>query len=298
MSQAEIAKDLRLSTAKANRLIKQGRELGLIEFKIHSPFQRLINLERRIKKRWQIKECQVVETRSSNDTTTLDLVGRAAAILLNELVGEGCTIAISGGKALSAVAENLNSENKIECTVLPLTGGVQTQNYTDVNYLAGQIAEILGGTAIPLYAPLHADTTQERDMLMSLRRVDEMMRIVSKADVALLGIGAVLGDDATYYKAHPLSDEQRARLYEEGVRAEFLGHLIDGSGELHRTEHNSRLVSLPLDRVREIPTRIGVASGENKIEPLCAVLNGGHINTLIVDEKAARGILKVTSASG
>ncbi len=292
LSQAEIAKGMKLSTAKVNRLIKQGRELGMIEFIIHSPFQRLFELERRMRERWPLAECQVIGAVTGNVQTTLDQVGKAAAIYLQTVLETDGSVAISGGKALSAVADNLNSTNETSSTVVPLTGGVQGQHYTDVNHLATRFAEGLGGTAALIHAPLHADSREERDMLMSVRSVREIMDNARSSDVALFGIGSVAGEESTYYSAHPLSHEQKAQLFQDGVRAEFLGHLIDENGELCENELNTRLVSLPLEQAKKIPIRIGVASGAEKVEPICAVLNGGHISALIVDDQTAQEVLK------
>ena len=49
MKQSEIATRLNLSTSKVNRLIKQGRELGMVKITINAgPFERLIDIEREL----------------------------------------------------------------------------------------------------------------------------------------------------------------------------------------------------------------------------------------------------------
>lgn len=290
--QAEIATSLGLSSAKVNRLIKQGRELGMIEFTIHSQFQRLFDLEGKLKRRWDLKNCVVVEAVMGSPGTTLVEVGKAAGSILLETVKKGETIAISGGKALNALAENLDSAASLKVDVVPMTGGVQGQHYTDVNYIASRIADSLGGTATLLHAPLHADTADERELLMSVRSVRDVMDKAKQASVALFGIGSVTGETSTYYKAHPVSVAGRKKLYKNGVRAEFLGYLIDGNGALFENEFNSRLVGLPPADACKIPTRIGIASGLEKAEPICAALNGGYINTLVVDDQTAQEVLE------
>lgn len=264
----------------------------MVEFIIHSPFQRLFELERRMRERWPKTEFQVIDAVTGNTETTLDLVGKAAASYLQALLEPGNIVAISGGKALSAVADNLNPALRKDCIVVPLTGGVQGQHYTDVNHLATRFADGLGGTANLIHAPLHADSQTERDLLMSVRAVNEVMDTARSAQIALYGIGSVAGEDATYYTAHPLSKEQRTKLYRDGVRAEFLGHLIDGQGGLCDSKLNSRLVSLPLEASAKIPNRIGVASGSDKVEPICAALNGQHISVLVVDDGTAQQVIE------
>ncbi len=289
--QAEIATSLNLSTAKVNRLIKQGREMGMVEFRIHSPFQRLFDLERLMKERWPLTECLVVDTVTENADTTLDLVGKTAAQYLQHILGANDVLAISGGKTLSAVADHLKPAEASANVVVPMTGGVQGQHYTDVNHIATRIAEGLGGSATLIHAPLHADTSAERDMLLSVRAVGDVMDRARAANVSLLGLGAVAGEGATYYRAHPLSEDHRTKLYSDGVRAELLGHLVDAKGSLCDNALNSRLVSLPLEEANKIPVRIGVAAGKTKVEPVRAALNGGHITVLVVDDVTAQIVL-------
>ncbi|WP_171124733.1 MULTISPECIES: sugar-binding transcriptional regulator [unclassified Ruegeria] len=293
--QADIANSLKLSTAKVNRLIKQGREMGMVEFRIHSPFQRLFELERQMKERWPLSACLVVNTVTENAEITLDQVGKSAAQHLQHILGPTDVLAISGGKTLSAVADHLKPGGAASNVVVPMTGGVQGQHYTDVNHIATRIADGLGGSATLIHAPLHADTQDERDVLLSVRAVSDVLTQARNANVSLLGLGAVTEEDATYYKAHPLSEEDRSQLYDSGVRAELLGHLVDCEGELCSTALNSRLVSLPLKDAKLVPIRIGVASGIDKAEPVRAALNGGHISTLVIDDVTAQAVLNEAS---
>lgn len=290
--QSEVATRLGLSSAKVNRLIKQGRELGLVKITINTPFQRLFELERRLRRRWNLKDCLVVPAVTGSAEATLNQVGRGAAQVLVETIREGDTIATSAGKAVRAMIGNLVVGRSYDVNVVPMTGGVQGQHYTDVNHIATELADKLGGRATLIHAPLHADTAEERDLLMSVRSVHDVLDVARKASVAVVGIGSVLGPNATYYKAHPIPEAERAKLIESGVRAEFLGFLINGDGALSDTALNSRLVALLPEEAAQVPVTIGIASGPEKVGPIAAVLNGGYIDVLVVDETTAGAVLE------
>ncbi len=296
--QSEIAGALGLSSAKVNRLIKQGRELGMVQITIKSPLLRLFDLERALVDRWGLRNCLVVPAVTGSAETTLNEVGKGAASLLTDNLRDGESVAISGGKTLSTLIENLSPGRGYDVNVVPMTGGVQGQHYTDVNHLATELARKLGGRATVIHAPLHADSDSERDMLMSLKNVRDAMDEARRAAVALVGVGAVVGEESTYYQAHPLPENERRRLYESGVRSEFLGHLIDHDGKLSDSDLNSRLVALPPKEVARIPVTIAVASGVEKAEPLVAAMKGGYFNSLVTDEYTARAVLKEESRDG
>ncbi len=85
MRQAEIAETLNLSTSKVNRLITQGRKLGMVKIAIESPYQRLVELERRLQESARLASAIVAPTVSGSPDTTLHQVGRAAANQLLEI---------------------------------------------------------------------------------------------------------------------------------------------------------------------------------------------------------------------
>ena len=84
ITQAEIAKLTKLSHAKVNRLIKQGREMGMVEITIRSQYQALFDLEARFREATGLETVRITPTASPNPQTILQQVGAAAASLLLE----------------------------------------------------------------------------------------------------------------------------------------------------------------------------------------------------------------------
>ncbi len=98
LKQSEIASKLNLSTSKVNRLIAQGRKMGMVRIDIKSRFQHLIDYEIQMLETASLSNVIITPTASGNPDTTLQQVGRAAANLLVETVRDGDVIAITGGK--------------------------------------------------------------------------------------------------------------------------------------------------------------------------------------------------------
>jgi DNA-binding transcriptional regulator LsrR (DeoR family) len=108
LTQAQIADQLGISHATVNRLIKRGRQLGLVEIKIKSPIEPLVDMEEQLLAIGGISRAVVVPTVSDNPQTALQAVGEAAGRLLLELIADGDTICITGGKGVSAVVAGIN----------------------------------------------------------------------------------------------------------------------------------------------------------------------------------------------
>ncbi len=292
MKQSDIATKLNLSTSKVNRLITQGRKLGMVKIDIQSPFQRLVDLERQLMDAASLEATIVAPTVSGSPDTTLQQVGRAAANQLIETLRDGDVIAITGGKAISAVVDQIEAERAFDVTVVPLTGGVQGKFFTDVNHLATQLAERLGGKTMLVHAPLFAESREQRDMLMSMASIREVFDIARKAAIALVGIGSINTPGSSYYDLHPVPNPDRDLLTKSGAVGEFMAHLIKADGQIADYPLNSRLVALNPSELSQCRKTIGVAAGAEKVLPIRAVLDGQFLDSLVIDEDTAAAVLK------
>ncbi|NTF46386.1 sugar-binding transcriptional regulator [Rhizobium rhizogenes] len=298
LTQAQIADQLGLSHATVNRLIKRGRQLGLVEIKIKSPVEPLVDMEEQLLALGGISRAIVVPTVSDNLQTTLQTVGEAAARLLLEHIADGDTICITGGKGVSAVVAGLQAPRRFDVAVIPATGCVQGKHYTDVNHVSTMMADRLGGHSFQIHAPLFADSAAERDMLINMRSVADVFRQARDAKVAVVGIGSILSDDSSYYDLHPSSSTDRAAIERSGASCELLAHLLDDRGNVCDYSLNRSLVSLTLPEFASIPTKIGVASGPNKAGPILSVMRGHHLDTLVTDEATGARVLALANSEG
>ena len=298
LTQAQIADQLGISHATVNRLIKRGRQLGLVEIKIKSPVEPLLDMEEQILALGGIGRVVVVPTVSDNPQTALQAVGEAAARLLLEEITDGDTICITGGKGVSAVVAGLKAARRYDVEVIPATGCVQGKHYTDVNHVATLMADQLGGRAYQIHAPLFADSATERAMLIHMRAVADVFKRAREAKVAIVGIGSILSDDSSYYDLHPSPSDDREAIRQAGASCELLAHLLDDRGRVCHYSLNKSLVSLTLSEFSVIPMKIGVASGPNKAGPILSVLRGNHLDTLVTDEATGARILELARERG
>lgn len=298
LAQAQIAEILGVSHATVNRLIKRGRQQGLVEIKIRSPMEPLVEMEQRLIALGGIRRAIVVPTASDNPQTALQAVGEAAGRLLLDTISDGDTICITGGKGVSAVVNGLHGPHGFDVEVIPATGCVQGKHYTDVNHVATLMAEALGGRSYQIHAPLFADDADQRGMLMGMRSVADVFRKAREAKIAVVGIGSILSDDSSYYDLHPSSSTDRAAIEKSGASCELLAHLLDAGGQVCDYVLNRSLVSLTLPEFASIPIKIGVASGPNKVAPILSVMRGGHLDTLVTDEATGSRVIALAETQG
>ncbi len=293
LRQADVARRLNLSTAKVNRLLRQAREQGMVEVIIHTPFRQLFDLESRLQAVFDIQEAMVIPPIAEDLEAMRYTLGRAAANYLLEHLRDGDVLVVGGGTAVHATVQAVESDRGYDIQIVPLSGGVQGQVYTDVNYLVTQLAERLGGRAYQLHAPAFVDTPEQREQLLSIGPVKEIMDITRQAKIALFGVGTV-SYASRFVQFTALSAEDMKEIAEiHGGVGEIGAYIFNIEGRPCAPEYASRVVGLTLEEIKRIPFTIGVAATRVKALPLYGALRGGYLKALVTDEAAARGILEL-----
>jgi DNA-binding transcriptional regulator LsrR (DeoR family) len=295
-NQSQVAAELGLSSAKVNRLIKQAKDQGLVEIRIHTPFQTVFDLEDRLESAYGIQDAVIVPKVSDDPASVASAIGRAGSTRLLQGLRDGDVICISAGKAVYEVVKATAPKSKYDVVVVPATGGVQGLYHTDVNYLASELAGRLGGRAYQLHAPIFVDTPEEKRALMAVRQIREVLERARKADIALVGVGGVIPGTSSFFDLLSSSDADRERLIENrAARGDLFGHIFDENGLPCAPDLSERLIGVDIDDVRTIPLSIGAAAGAQKVEPIGGVLRGGYLKTLVTDEPTASAVLDLAA---
>lgn len=293
MSQAEIGQSLGLSTAKINRLLKQAKNMGYVEIIIHTPYQHIFTLEKELEALFGLQKAIVIPRIGENEESILQSVGQAAALFFLEKIKNGDVVCMGGGTTLSAMVDAIQCQKKYEVTIVPASGGVQGRHDTDVNNLVADMASKLGGTGLSLLAPAFTDSLQERNNLLALRQVREVLDLAEKAQIAIVGVGAIRPSTASLFQFASLVPEDIAIVTENKEAAgEMLMHVLDKNGNPVENALNQRIVGLELETLRNIPLTIGVAATQKKVLPIIAAIKGGFIKVLITDEETAKLVLE------
>ena len=116
--------------------------------------------------------------------------------------------------------------------------------------------------------------------------------MIRLASMTVIGIGG-MDDAATIVKSSILSPSDFRLLAMKGAVGDVICHFIDKNGRLVDTDVDSRLVSVPLDTLKELENVIGVAAGKHKLPAIHAALTGGYMDVLITDEETAAQLCRI-----
>ena len=295
VKQNVIARLLGLSKPKVNRLLKEAYRRGILEIRLNPPYQKVLWLAERLKALSHLKEAVVIPWPNHEPEKVLSMVGQMAAkYLVEELRDRPVTIAIGGGRTLYETIVNVDPGYSLKgVRIVPALGGAQGEHDTAVNYLAAELARRLGAQFFQLLVPAFCSSATEREMLIQMPQIRNVLEIARQADLLFFTVGAITPEVSSFHKFTRIPTEALQKIIEQekGV-AEILAQVIDEQGQPCGLKFAQRVVGLTLEEVRVIPRKIAVAALEHKVKPLAAALRGGFLDVLITDEATAKGVVK------
>ncbi len=271
----------------------------MVRISLHPPLQHLFDLEKRLQESFHTPDVRVLPSGKGDPQASLAPLGVAGARYLLQHLHDGDVITIGGGTTVHAVVEAVRPSRAFHVDVVPAVGGIQGRITTDVNYLAVKLAERLGGRAFQLHSPAFVESLQQRDDLLHMAPIKDILDIARTANIALLGIGTVDPESSRFVQFTALSAAEMKHIADtyHGI-GEMLAIIYDLDGQPSAQSYADRVVGLTFRELESISVRIGVAGSGSKAAAIHGALCAGYINALITDETAAQGVLELcTEAS-
>jgi deoxyribonucleoside regulator len=289
-TQSQIADEIGVSRSLISKYLAKARELGIVEIIIHDetihPFRQL---EGKIERMYGLRE--VVCVPNLGNESSKSRLGAAASKYLLRVIRDGQTIGISSGTTLHEVAKALPTNQHFpSVTFVPIVGGMGNERVDiHANHIVAKFAENLQAQYRLLHAPVMVDSKEARDIFMRQTSIQEIFAMGEKSNIAIVGIGAT-PEHSTMVHSY-LGQEQTEYFDDTDVVGDICYNFINKEGKPSSSSWNERVISLELEKLREIPLVVGVACGLEKVKSIRAALEGKLVHVLITDEQTAKALL-------
>ncbi len=296
ISQVDLAKKLRTSKATVSRLIQKAVAEGIVRFEITVPRQNNVQLEKELEEVFGISRAVVINTNLLDEQDKMDHVGRIGAEFLPTFLNDGDIVGLSGGRSVNSLVKHLAQEDctkQIEITQLSGVYSEQAPQNSSL-YAAEHMARKFGSKWHPLLLPAVMGSVHSRDVLINDPAFKKSFGIFEKINVAVLGVGSLLGDvpDSDLYRTGYLEEDELQKLKKQGAVGVILSNFIDADGNPVPSSLKERIISMSLDQLKAVPFSIGVANGPGKVLPVRAALKGGYYKSIITDSETAASLLE------
>lgn len=290
-TQSEIAEIIGVSRSLVSKYLTKARELGIVEITIHDEgLHQFSQLERKVERLYNLREVVCIE--SVGQDSSKKQLGEAVSEFLQRVIKDGQIIGISSGTTLNEVAKAMNPPQMFpSLTIVPLVGGVGNER-VDIhsNSIVAKIGAAFQAKCELLHLPVMVDTKEAKEVLMRQPTIKNTFDIAEKSNIAVVGIGG-RPEHSTMVKSYLGSDYQKITEDEEIV-GDICYNFINKFGKPVANSWNERVIALELEKLKQIPLVIGVASGLEKVGAIKAALEGNLIHVLITDEATATALVE------
>ncbi|WP_313578243.1 sugar-binding transcriptional regulator [Lacrimispora sp.] len=287
MTQQQIAAALDISRMKVSRLLQKAKEQEVVRIIIDYAGS-FIEQERLITKKYGLKETIIVDGSLGNDTK--NLVASAAAYYLENNLPKGTVIAVGWGATMCKVPLFLQDLSQLDLLFTPIIGGHgQSELDMHATTIASNLAKRSGCRSLSLLAPALVKTVAEKQILLNDSQIREVLSKSRGADYALFSLGSPLAKDSSLSKSGYLSEEDLFQLESERTICDVVSiAFLDDNHKVCCTNITDRTISITIDELQKIPTKICIVEGKEKHKAVKAALDAGYIDVLITDEETAQ----------
>ncbi len=296
MTQTEIGRRLSLSRSTVSRMLQRARDTGIVTITVNYEVLRDHALEDAMKSAFALREARVLRSRGRSFDSIRNGLGKLGASLLDESLDDNSTLGISYGRSLANTVELVRPRQVDGLTVVPIIGALGSENpLIEGIDLTRQLATKLGARYRYLHAPLLVEDRRTRDLFLQEPTVNDVIQIAANADVVLIGIGSLQAQSSGIIWTGYITRKERDWLDNIGVVGHMCAQFFDVEGKVLDIGINQRSISIGLEALRRIDNVIAVAGTIDKAGAILGALNGGYIDSLVTDDRAARQVLELRS---
>jgi len=300
LSKVEIASRLGISRFRVARLIEGALADGLVRIEYRDVPAEDRELAAAMEERFGLDLCAVAVAPAGHATgaATIDGVAQLAGAVLDGLIADGDAIGIAWGSTLAAVVRTISPRRDTLTTVVQLAGSSsRLDRDRDAGELARVLADRLGGTSHPVFAPTFVETA---DLRAALLREPELAGTVERfgtLDLAIVGVGAMPADTdgaaSSLLRSGVLAAAEIDGLIGRGAVGDLVVHPFDADGVFVAPELAARAIAIGVDELRRTRRVVAIASGIRKARAIRGALASGIVRILVTDASTARAVLGV-----
>lgn len=287
-TQQEIAQIMNLSRQTVSKLLNDAVKENIVEIIIHNTKNDCIELEDKIREKFNIKNAVVCRVSNTNETIRKLMTAKKSSEYILPVLEKGDQkIAVSWGRTIQMFIEEFPNTNTKGNTVFPLFGATdQEQAYFLSNELARSFADKIGAKVKYAWFPYRPDCIDDCNLFKKTSYYEKLHSLWNDIDVAIIGIG---NSDIiqTFGKIFGYNEKSLSAI------GDIATHFFDKDGNFVELYKNTLCASK--EHLKKAKQTVAIACGDDKTDAIIGALRTQLIDTLITDEYTARGILASAS---
>jgi len=290
LTQAEIAKKLKISRPAVSKLLAEARIRGIVKIEIKSPLESNENLLQPLLHQFKLDGGLIVQTGSGEANLKHRLLISQATQYIEKKLQESNNIGLGWGLETGSVLDEMKSRpqnGQSNGTVCPIIGSAPNDiKWFQTNELARIFSNKTGYSPYYLPAPAFPMSNENKQLFEQTDEYQVVSSLWNNLDMVLLGIGTYpsVPDQAT---AARFGD----KLRKKGAVGMMATYYYDHEGRFIESD-NDIVIRIPLKLLMKTRVVLIIGSGLEKIHSIIGALKTGLVTHLITDEETALQIME------
>ena len=289
MTQIDVAKAIGVSRASVVNYLQEARERGLVSIHFDQKSISETVISKSLQEKYGLSSCLVIP-KTIEKSNLSERLGVAAARVLFSMLKSNDVISVAWGKTVLAAAQAIPQSQLDNLTVVQVVGSFHSTVEFSPEFCTSVLANRLNARCMNFLAPAILTSKQLRDELLKEKVLINQFNAIKSARVIVFGIGE-LDPESTVVSTGFLKEPAIKNYLEKGAIGTILGRMIDHNGQQIFTEIDDRMIGVTLDEIKDVPCRLAVAGGPQKVEVIRVTLKGQYPTHLVTDYETATALL-------
>lgn len=291
MSQRDIAAQEGVSVPTVSRMINRAMESGYVNISIDYSFLSEDELAKELQKRYGLKSVTIAPVIIPDPDAILLDTCKTGALLVQENLKSEMIIGTAWGRTMKCLASCIGEMNVKNIKVIQLNGrSAEIATAKGADAMVNALITATGGQGYIIPTPAVVDDAQMAHMLRNDSGVKKVLKLAEQCNMAIFSVG-IMSRNSIMSKSGFLDHGMYERLLERGAVGDIASGYFDYNGNIVDQELAERRISLSLEKIRQIPKKICIASGKEKAKALHGAIQGGFVDYLCADEELGRVLL-------
>jgi DNA-binding transcriptional regulator LsrR (DeoR family) len=289
MTQIDVAKAIGVSRASVVNYLQEARERGLVSIHFDQKSISETVISKSLQQKYGLTGCLVIP-KTVEKSNLSERLGVAAARVLFSMLKSNDVISVAWGKTVLAAAQAIPHSQLENLTVVQVVGSFHSTVEFSPEFCTSVLANRLNARCMNFLAPAILSSKGLKEELLKEEVLVNQFKTIKSSRIIVFGIGAI-DHESTVATTGFLKESEIKGYLEKGSIGTTMGRMIDPNGQQIFTEIDDRMIGVGLDEIKDIPCRLAVAGGPQKVEVIRATLKGKYPTHLVTDYETATALL-------
>ncbi len=293
LTQGEIAKRMKVSRATIVNMLRDSRDLGIVDIRVDGRHLSGSSLARDLREAYGLEDVYIAHAEADQTLSraeTLAQLGRVACSALLDVASPGDRIGVAWGETVMAVADAMPLNPVADVEVCQLIGSMISERVPASENCTIQIATKLGAQCFTLHAPGLISNADLAERMRAEPTIKAQLERLGALDLAVYSIGNVQ-PDTHLVAAGMASGAELTAAREAGAVGIVCCRYLDAQGAEIDLPPRARLIAAQIADLRAARKRLLIVCGADRSAAALAAIRGGLVTHLCVDSALGTALL-------